>query len=589
MKTKYLDNMRLKSLYIEEYKNIRKQTFDFSSNTGYIALIGLNGSGKSNLLEAIGLIFNGIFNKKKIPFDYTIVYEHNGKEFSRKKKSATMDGKRAKNEEMFYPSPIIACYSGEDLRLWHMAFEDYYMHYFKKAIDNLLSIPELIYISKYCWSIALIALMSSEDVRVKAFLEINLGITDLEKVEVSFEFAEVNNFKDHQALKWINRIKEECLDTNGKASIKSLLSYDVPLLPNKTKESTLFHYLYLLSQPKKNPEKGNTVDKYITKIRIENSGIPSFNYSEGHKKLILIECITKLLGDENSLILLDEPDAHTHIAMKKDILKQISEFEGQTIMTTHSPMFLNKRWKGYNDNNIFYMHDGKIEDTEPLKNLAELTDNEIDYFEGSFILSSKKILVTEGPYDILYLKHAIEKFADENPKYIKLREQVAFMHAGGANNASALYQQTLFPLINKIENLVFIFDYDKEGFKGAEELRKSMTSYNDVKTVLLFYQDNYSTHKTREPNDKDTESYMVEDLFDISAYTQVSNKIHAINSHKEFRNMTWSDVIKSNKRIKGTHEVIKYYIQENYSSFGKEWLQNFKPVLDKLLNVFNLN
>ena len=70
--------MRLKSLYIEDYKNIKRQTFDFSSNTGYIALIGENGSGKSNLLEAISLIFNGIFNKKKIPFDYSIEYEMNG-------------------------------------------------------------------------------------------------------------------------------------------------------------------------------------------------------------------------------------------------------------------------------------------------------------------------------------------------------------------------------------------------------------------------------------------------------------------------------------------------------------------------------
>ena len=59
--------MRLKSLYINDYKNIKEQTFDFSDNTGYIALIGLNGSGKSNLLEAIALVFNGLLNKKKYP------------------------------------------------------------------------------------------------------------------------------------------------------------------------------------------------------------------------------------------------------------------------------------------------------------------------------------------------------------------------------------------------------------------------------------------------------------------------------------------------------------------------------------------
>ena len=44
---------RLKSVYIEKYKNIQDQTFDFSNSNGYVALIGLNGSGKSNLLEAI--------------------------------------------------------------------------------------------------------------------------------------------------------------------------------------------------------------------------------------------------------------------------------------------------------------------------------------------------------------------------------------------------------------------------------------------------------------------------------------------------------------------------------------------------------
>lgn len=60
--------MRLKSLYIQEYKNIKDQTFDFSNNSGYIALIGLNGSGKSNLIEAIALIFNGLLNKKKDTF-----------------------------------------------------------------------------------------------------------------------------------------------------------------------------------------------------------------------------------------------------------------------------------------------------------------------------------------------------------------------------------------------------------------------------------------------------------------------------------------------------------------------------------------
>ena len=115
-----------------------------------------------------------------------------------------------------------------------------------------------------------------------------------------------------------------------------------------------------------------------------------------------------------------------------------------------------------------------------------------------------------------------------------------------------------------------------------------MSFNNDTKPVLLFYQDDYSTYKTRKPNDKDTESYMAEDLFDRDSYINVTNKIH-VRSHKELRNMTWNDIITSNKRPKGATDAIKYYIQDNYASFEKEWLQNFKPVLDKLLDVFDLN
>ena len=221
-----------------------------------------------------------------------------------------------------------------------MVFKDYHMHYFKDAIDGKLSSPNLIYLNKYCWSIALIALMSSENIKIKTFLKDNLNIDNLDEIDILIDFAEVENFKNHAALKWINRIKEECLDKQGKTTLKSFLSYDVPLLPNQTKERTIFHYLYLLSQPKKNTEKGNTIDKYITRIRIFNKRIPLFSFSEGHKKLILVECITRILGDNSSLLLFDEPDAYVHIALKREILNSLKEFHGQSILTTHSP----ERW-----------------------------------------------------------------------------------------------------------------------------------------------------------------------------------------------------------------------------------------------------
>ena len=49
--------MRLKHLYIKDYKNLKDFSLDFENGNGLSILIGNNGSGKSNVLEAISGIF----------------------------------------------------------------------------------------------------------------------------------------------------------------------------------------------------------------------------------------------------------------------------------------------------------------------------------------------------------------------------------------------------------------------------------------------------------------------------------------------------------------------------------------------------
>ena len=568
--------MKLNKITFDNYKNLAKE-FSFEQANNYVALIGLNGSGKSNLLEAISLLFAHTMGiEVDSPFaQYRLTYDIRGHRVDITEGDSLANGTISEEN---LPSSLIACYSGEDNRLWNSGFERYYVDFFNKAIRGGEYKPKVLYINKYCWKIAFLSLLFSEKDEVKSFISDKLHI-DTDSVYVHFFTKDGANPQRHDASNWYGRVSAKY--PNIQILVNDLKSNeDVDLncikYPGLTPDQIVFYYLYFLHMPDKQGSLGLEADKLIEKIEISVNGYDFDNLSEGEKKLILIECITNVLGDESSLILLDEPDAHIHIAMKKDLLKLISEFEGQTIMTTHSPMFLNKRWNGFVEKNIFYMHDGKIEDTEPLKHLAELTDNEIDYFEGSFILSSKKIIVTEGPYDILYLKHAIDKFADENPNFVKLKDQVAFMHAGGANNAKALYDQTLYPICSRIERLVFVFDYDKEGFNGCKQLRDSLVANNDNMTKTIYYQEKYDSELSEKPND--STSYMAEDLFDPVSYASKVNPVHMMNTHKQFRN---------NKQA--TSDAIKEYIKIAYPNFEKEWLQNFKPVLNKLLDVFNLN
>lgn len=68
--------MHINSLFINGYKNIKNQTISFPENLSYITLIGLNGSGKSNYMEAISLIFSAYYRGKKedIDFEYKLCY-----------------------------------------------------------------------------------------------------------------------------------------------------------------------------------------------------------------------------------------------------------------------------------------------------------------------------------------------------------------------------------------------------------------------------------------------------------------------------------------------------------------------------------
>ncbi len=570
--------LRLISLYIKDYKNIHEQTFDFSTNSGYVALIGLNGSGKSNLLETISLIFKGLlFDKKKIPFEYEITYEIDGSEYFRKSGLAKINGVTSPDSAMRYPSAVIACYSGEDSRLWKSAYEQFYMQYFKNAVSNVSYVPTLMYINKYSWKIAFISLLCSSKESVRKFLRENLGVADISNVTIHIDAdaSKRETFKDHMACRWYDRIKKlQDEDEKQELNANILASTDMMIYGATKPEdpARVFHFLYLLSMPEKNNPKGQTIDKLIKDISIKLGGIDFDSLSEGVKKMILIECITQVLADNNSLVLLDEPDAHVHIGNKKKILDAISQFDGQTILTTHSPVFVNEIYRK-DKNVLFFMETGVLVRPDYINNLIALTSNEIDFLSGSIILSSKNILVTEGPYDKKYLEKAISALSATNKRYEKF-EQIAIISSGSACNSKAFYEQVLMPKISKYEKIVFIFDYDQAGYEGWKKIKE----LNNPKVTSVFYQTNYSSKLTDKPA-AGADTIMVEDLFDPEAYkTKVESvQLDKKKTHKDFR--CFNENIAS---------AIKTYVENNYGKFKDEWYKDFKQVLDKLLDIYNL-
>lgn len=557
------DRFQLYSLNIGEYKNLHQLCIDFKSTDKYCCLIGLNGSGKSNVLEVISAIFYSLYHiatlvdglrKYPCPFKYRISYINDNEFYE------IIDGRLKNGNKVtldILPKNILASYSGEDTRLWKTYYKPIYEKYCSKmtAIQGFIP-PFMFYISRHEWDISLLTLLYSEDIDVVKFVA---GITKGAECKISFEYNNTNIKKwDGTEIEgFIEKLKEKSTYNieSFRATINEINFIDQP--------STLFYCLY-----KCRTESDNQIIQRINIEFINKGNIEGL--SEGEKKLINANTIIHILSAPNSLCLFDEPDSHIHIARKDELKELINTENRYSIVTTHSPVFVNCLC----DENIRYLKDGKIEDLERSKKLSLLSGGGISIFEGSLILGTKKILVVEGPYDKKYLEKAISIFAKRNSKY-KALKQIAIIPAGSAGNAKTMYDDVLSKQVDGLELIAFLFDYDKGGLEGW----KNIGNIKSEKVIPIFYQDNYAKeYETSIKNIADKDSYMVEDLFSPESYKEKVEYIHKKNTHKEFR---------CNDQGKTT-EAIKKHIENHYSQFKDEWFDGFKPVLDQLISIFKL-
>lgn len=557
------DVFQLYSLYIEKYKNLNELAIDFSITNKYCCLIGLNGSGKSNILEAISAIFYSLYHiatlkdgLKKYPcqFKYKISYIYDNKHYE------IIDGRLKNGNKVTYdilPKNILALYSGEDTRLWKTYYKPVYEKYCSKMTATQGFVPPfMFYLSRYEWDISLLTLLYSEDVDVVKFVT---DITKNAECRISFEYknGNIRKWEGTEIEAFIEKLKEKPVYTVE--SFRELIN-EINFIDQA---STLFYCLY-----KCRTESDNQIIQKINIEFVNNGNIDGL--SEGEKKLINANTVIHILSAPNSLCLFDEPDSHIHIARKEELKDLINTENRYSIVTTHSPVFVDCLC----NENIKYVKNGKIEDLERCKKLALLSSNRISIFESSLILGAKKILVTEGTYDKKYIEKAISVFTKISPKYNVLR-QISIIPAGSAGNAKALYDDVLSKQLDVIDVIVFLFDYDKGGLDGW----KNINAIASNKIIPIFYQNNYNNdYDTERKNISNNDTYMVEDLFSPESYKEKVEYIHQKNTHKDFR---------CNEQGKTT-DAIKQHIESHYLQFNDEWFEGFKPVLNKLITVFNL-
>lgn len=602
--------MKLKKLQIKKYKNLIDFTVDFESGKGLSILIGNNGSGKSNVLEAISGIFVNAYSAKAIhKFVYSLTYEIKGKEVKLEQTiyrcQYYVDGKVIAVKELalrgLLPTNVIALYSGEDKRWWHNYYEPFYLKFTRNinaGTSNTLS-PKMYYINKYYLDIALLSLVYSTAEDDKHFLKETIGRDTVDhillfytqnverhcKSELLKSFLQsVNLFSEHskgpdgEPVYLYAMTKESIFDTYGVrvfedfAAMKNFYMFaDAKFLNNKPEEfnyyeKQLFDYFVQAYMPKDK--------KVIKNIELIYNGFSAKDLSEGEKKLILIRSVLSFVADENSLILFDEPDANIHEGRKQQIYNIFAEyckFDRQMVVATHSPILAQLAKE--KELLMLELENGKstILTDEKIEKIKKLSGTSWDVIgQGMMLRSSRPLVVFEGKTDVMYVKRALEMLKSRVTDYASLN--VDFLNANGAGNVKS-FIDNLKAFVPDSKKIVVFFDRDNAGKDGVQAITGISKNDGRVAHYQDIVQDNITTSFIPYKDGVTEGDFLIEDYFSwddtIKAIVEdvIPDRKHPI------------------KMLPNLPDKIKKELEKRINKFEADEFNGFIPLLDKIVEL----
>lgn len=591
--------MKLKEFHIKNYKNLKDITIDFESGNGLTMLIGNNGSGKSNVLEAISGIFHDAYKDNKQRklashgVEYDLRYTISDHEILIRRKNDTLrfyvDGHQKERDVFtrnYMPKNVIGMYSGEEDRLWTSYYEPYYKAYIRNLkFGGHISPMKLMFINKNYWNIALLTLLLSKNPTLDPFIKDEIQINTVDQITINYSFNQYRRCDNALLKAFIDRINpnHDSMRHYSLEELRELLFSDTALADENDNrivfgddtgiivesgltDRDVFDNIMQAYMPDK--------EKLISCIEIKfNGGITTDQLSEGEKKLILVKAVLEILSDEKTLLLFDEPDANLHEGRKQELYNLFSEYrkyDRQMIIATHSPIIAQLAA----DEELLMMDteagEAVIFSDEKKNKIKRLLGTSWDIIGQAMILKSNKPLVVfEGKTDVMYVKRALELLKTTKPQYKSI--SVDFLNANGAGNVKS-FIDNLKEFIPVEKKIVVFFDRDDGGKKGAAALTgfskdsEEIVHYNDIEQGSLIV--SFIPYKEDATGD-----FLIEDYFswDKTIKPMVDKLIES--KHYPLKNLP------------SLASQVKTDIEKMYLDFSKEEFEGFSVLLDKILSI----
>ncbi|MBF6650924.1 AAA family ATPase [Methylobacter sp. BlB1] len=383
--------MKVNKLHIRSrFKNLENVVVDFDEHNLMTVVVGRNGSGKSNVLEALVAIFRNLDLGEAPPFSYSLIYRLGQQNtdywqeilidadpergtLAKQYEVKVCDLNQPRNTSLFdlgpdwisvpfskvsrdkkghapyLPKYVFAYYSGPSDRLesyFRKHRTDFYRKLLKDKLDLKGDIRPLFYAKPHHSQFVLLAFFLSEQDSVeKAFLREHLGIEGLDSIH--FVMRQPDWAKQKSELFWGARgVVRKFLDElypYALAPVKVTRQEDTSLTGNNIRNE-FFHLflpnLDLLRKFAKNltPDElfkmlestllSEIISEVSIRVKVISSDTPlTFReLSEGEQQLLTVLGLLKFTGGKDSLFLLDEPDTHLNPSWAVKYLKFLRDF-----------------------------------------------------------------------------------------------------------------------------------------------------------------------------------------------------------------------------------------------------------------------
>lgn len=393
--------MRIDRLFIRRFRNLHDFSIDLQEQRFATVLIGANGTGKSNLLEAIVLIFRDLDLGRQSPFEYRIDYQCRGRRIraradrgARPTVSILVDDEEStlpwaeflRRREELLPKYVFAYYSGPSARLG-----SYFAQHQKAFYDSLLKstsgdappIRRLFFCRPEHSRWVLLAYFLQSD--APEFLAKFFGIDEFDSALLVLKRPPWAKQSPSKAMRelgddrfwWSRGVVRTFLDRLWDESLAPLYvdrDFQADYRAKARREERLYLYLPRRECLERLRESYPTeaalfaalestdIADLVRDVRVRvlrgGESIVISEMSEGEQQLLTVVGLMQFTKHDESLFLLDEPDTHLNPQWKlrylAELVRQVGLVEeddsagpgsqdcldptSQLILTTHDPL-----------------------------------------------------------------------------------------------------------------------------------------------------------------------------------------------------------------------------------------------------------